>query len=132
MTDDISEDIDRPPWLFDRTDERGIERELAPGLDARIFAGERAMLSLVEIEPHSEGRLHSHEEEQWGYLLEGTVTRIQDGEAVDATPGEFWHTPGGVEHTIRAGEEGAVVLDVFSPPRPEYREAGEGFGGGES
>ena len=131
MTDDISEDIDRPPWLFDRTDERGIERELAPGLDARIFAGEHAMLSLVEIEPHSEGRLHSHEEEQWGYLLEGTVTRIQDGEAVDATPGEFWHTPGGVEHTIRAGEEGAVVLDVFSPPRPEYREAGEGFGEGE-
>jgi quercetin dioxygenase-like cupin family protein len=131
MTDDTPDDIARPPWLFDRTDERGIERELAPGLDARIFAGEHAMLSLVEIAPHSEGRLHSHEEEQWGYLLEGTVTRIQDGEAVDATPGEFWHTPGGVEHTIRAGEEGAVVLDVFSPPRPEYREAGEGFGEGE-
>jgi quercetin dioxygenase-like cupin family protein len=131
MTDDTPDDTTRPPWLFDPTDERGIERELAPGLDARIFAGENSMLSYVEIEPHSEGRLHSHEEEQWGYLLEGTVTRIQDGEAVGATAGDFWHTPGGVEHSIRTGEQGAVVLDVFSPPRPEYREAGEGFGGGE-
>ena len=64
-------------------------------------------------------------------LLEGEVTRVQDGEAVEATAGEFWHTPGGVEHSIRTGEAGAVVLDVFSPPRPEYREAGEGFGEGE-
>ena len=127
MTDDTT----RPSWLFDATDERGIERELAPGLDARIFAGENSMLSLVELEPNAEGQLHSHEEEQWGYLLEGTVTRTQGGEAVEATAGEFWRTPGGVEHTIRAGEEGAVVLDVFSPPRPEYRESGEGFGDGD-
>lgn len=124
MTDDST----RPPWLFGPTDERAIERELAPGLDARVFAGENSMLSLVELAPNAEGQLHSHEEEQWGYLLEGTVTRIQGGEEVEATAGEFWHTPGGVEHTIRAGEDGAVVLDVFSPPRPEYREAGAGFG----
>ncbi|MEF8840257.1 MAG: cupin domain-containing protein [Haloarculaceae archaeon] len=126
MTDDT--ETARLPWLFDATDERGIERELAPGLDARIFAGENSMLSYVEIEPHSEGRIHSHEEEQWGYLLEGACTRIQDGEAVDATAGDFWHTPGGTEHSIRTGDEGAVVLDIFSPPRPEYREEGEGFG----
>jgi quercetin dioxygenase-like cupin family protein len=126
MTDDSA----RPPWLFDPTDERGVERELAPGLDARIFAGDSSMLSLVELAPKAEGQLHSHEEEQWGYLLEGSVTRTQGGEAVEATAGEFWHTPGGVEYTIRAGEEGAVVLDIFSPPRPEYRQSGAGFGEG--
>jgi hypothetical protein len=42
--------------------------------------------------------------------------------------GEFWHTPGGVEHGIYTGESGAVVLDIFSPPREEYRRAGSGFG----
>lgn len=127
MTDDSA----RPPWLFDSTDERGIERQLAPGLDARIFAGDNAMLSYVEIEPHSEGRIHSHEEEQWGYLLEGEATRIQDGEEAEATAGDFWHTPGGVEHGIRTGERGAVVLDIFSPPRSEYRQSGAGYGEGE-
>ena len=133
MTDDGERPTapdDRPAWLFDRTDERAIERELAPGLDTRIFAGENAMLSIVEVEPNAEGELHSHDEEQWGYLLEGAATRIQDDEAVDVTPGDFWYTPGGVEHTVRTGEEGALILDVFSPPRPEYQDDGEGFDGG--
>jgi quercetin dioxygenase-like cupin family protein len=124
----MADDTPRPPWLYDSSDERGIDRELAPGLDARVFAGDNSMLSYVEIAPHSEGRIHSHEEEQWGYLLEGEVTRIQDGEAFEATAGDFWHTPSGVEHGIRTGERGAVVLDVFSPPRPEYRESGAGYG----
>jgi len=29
---------------------------------------------------------------------------------------------------VRTGAEGAVVLDIFSPPRAEYRKSGEGFG----
>jgi len=29
---------------------------------------------------------------------------------------------------MRAGAEGCRVLDIFSPPRPEYRKAGKGFG----
>jgi hypothetical protein len=39
-----------------------------------------------------------------------------------------WRTPGNVSHTMRAGADGARVLDIFSPPRPEYRKAGKGFG----
>jgi hypothetical protein len=33
-----------------------------------------------------------------------------------------------VPHGIRTGEIGATVLDVFAPPRDEYRKAGSGFG----
>jgi hypothetical protein len=33
-----------------------------------------------------------------------------------------------VPHTMRAGPDGARVLDIFSPPRPEYKKAGSGFG----
>jgi quercetin dioxygenase-like cupin family protein len=54
--------------------------------------------------------------------------RIQGGEEVAVTAGDFWRTPGGVEHSVRTDDEGAVVLDVFAPPRDEYRKAGEGFG----
>ncbi|MEK9720444.1 MAG: hypothetical protein VW257_05235, partial [Quisquiliibacterium sp.] len=55
-------------------------------------------------------------------------TRIQDGQEIEAVAGEFWCTPGGVSHGVRTGAEGAVVLDIFSPPRAEYRKSGEGFG----
>jgi len=31
-------------------------------------------------------------------------------------------------HGVRTGAVAAVVLDIFSPPREEYRKPGEGFG----
>lgn len=109
---------------------QGILRELAPGLTTRIFVGDQAMLSVVTIEPNAEGQVHSHPQEQWGVLLEGDAVRIQDGEEIAVKAGDFWRTPGGVPHGLRAGPHGARVLDIFSPPRDEYRKAGSGFGTG--
>jgi quercetin dioxygenase-like cupin family protein len=106
----------------------GLFRELAPGLTTRIFSGEHAMLSVVRFAPHSEGQLHHHPEEQWGVLLEGSAIRVQGGEEIPVRKGDFWRTPGNVPHTMRAGSDGACVLDIFSPPRPEYKKPGSGFG----
>lgn len=58
------------------------------------IAGEHAMLSVVSFERRSEGLIHSHTEEQWGVLLEGSGIRIQDGVEVPVGQGDFWHTPG--------------------------------------
>jgi quercetin dioxygenase-like cupin family protein len=107
---------------------QGIARELAPGVTTRIFPGEHAMLSVVTIAPNGEGTLHSHPEEQWGVLLEGSAVRIQGGEEIEVRKGDFWRTPGGIPHTMRAGPEGCQVLDIFAPPREAYRVAGSGFG----
>ena len=112
--------LDRP--------EDGLFRELAAGVTTRIFAGEHAMLSVVVLEPHAEGKLHHHPEEQWGVLLEGSAIRVQGGEEIAVKKGDFWRTPPNVPHTMRAGPEGARVLDIFSPPRAEYKKAGSGFG----
>ena len=105
----------------------GIARNLAPGIDTRIFSGEHAMLSVVSFEPGSEGSIHSHPEEQWGILLEGTGVRLQDGAEIEVTLGAFWRTPANVEHGFRAGPDGAKVLDIFSPPREAYLSEGSGF-----
>lgn len=106
----------------------GIHRQLAEGLETRIFPGDNAMLSIVRIEPGREGAVHAHPQEQWGVLLEGGGVRIQDGVEHTVGAGDFWRTPGGVPHGFRAGPEGALIVDVFSPPRDEYRTAGTGFG----
>jgi quercetin dioxygenase-like cupin family protein len=117
-----------PPWLFHLADEaKGIHRKLADGITTRIFVGENVMLSVVQIAPHSTGAIHSHPEEQWGVLLEGRCVRIQDGQEVEVEAGAFWCSPGGVPHGIRTGGEGALVLDIFSPPREAYKRGGEGF-----
>lgn len=106
----------------------GIKRELAEGVTTRIFCGSDAMLSIVNIEANAKGKIHSHPEEQWGFLIEGSGIRIQNGEEIEIKKGDFWQTPGGVEHGIIAGPQGAKILDVFSPPREEYKTAGSGFG----
>ena len=116
-------------WTFNLDDEtQGIARKLGEGITTRIFPGDQAMLSVVRIAPHSQGTLHSHPEEQWGVLLEGALVRIQGGQEVSMKAGDFWRTPGGVEHSVTTGDEGALVLDVFAPPRDEYKKTGEGFG----
>ena len=86
------------------------------------------MLSVVTIAPNASGTLHAHREEQWGVLLEGSAVRVQGGEEIAVRKGDFWRTPGGVPHTMRAGPEGARILDIFAPPRAEYRVPGKGFG----
>jgi 4-hydroxy-4-methyl-2-oxoglutarate aldolase len=111
----------RPAWLFNlNDDQQGVVLQLANGVNTRIFAGTRSMLSLVRIDPHSEGALHQHPEEQWGFLLMGECVRIQDGQEALVAEGDFWHTPGNVPHGVRTGDSAALILDVFSPPRAEY------------
>jgi quercetin dioxygenase-like cupin family protein len=106
----------------------GISRILGDGISTRIFCGEQAMLSIVSIEANAKGKIHSHPEEQWGFLLEGSGIRIQGNEKIEIKKGDFWQTPGGVEHGIIGGPNGAKILDIFSPPRNEYKKAGSGFG----
>jgi quercetin dioxygenase-like cupin family protein len=107
---------------------QGIARELAEGITTRIFPGDQAMLSVVRLDPNAEGKMHSHPQEQWGVILEGAAVRLQGDKEFYVRTGDFWRTPGGVPHTIKAGPEGALILDVFAPPRDEYRKAGKGFG----
>jgi quercetin dioxygenase-like cupin family protein len=111
--------------------EGGISRELAPGITTTIFSGDQAMLSIVRFEPGVRGSLHHHPEEQWGYCLSGSGLRFHGGDdagdGMPVKPGDFWRTPGDLPHTMEAGAEGMVVVDIFAPPRAAYRKPGSGF-----
>ncbi|NDA08354.1 MAG: cupin domain-containing protein [Alphaproteobacteria bacterium] len=111
--------------------EKGMFRELADGISTHIFAADQSMVSVVRLEPNAKGKLHSHPQEQWSLLIEGSATRIQGGQEISVAKGDFWVAPGDVEHGIIAGPEGAVIFDIFAPARPEYTRPGSGFGSGE-
>lgn len=107
--------------------DQGVFRELAPGITTRVFPGDHAMLSVVRFAPGAEGTLHQHPEEQWGVCLSGSGIRVQGGTRTPVAVGDFWRTPGGTPHTMVAGPEGLMVLDVFAPPRRAYETPGAGF-----
>ncbi len=97
------------------------ERELAPGVTARIASGERVMFSRVTLAPGAVVPEHSHPHEQMGMMLSGTMELSVAGQRRLLSGNEVYLVPGGVPHGAVAGPEGAVALDAFSPPREEYR-----------
>jgi quercetin dioxygenase-like cupin family protein len=64
--------------------------------------------------------MHTHPHEQTGYLVSGRARMQIEDKAVDLTPGDCWMIPGNVPHEATALED-AVFIDIFSPPREEYR-----------
>ena len=91
------------------------------GVVARAVDGERAGFAVVELEPSTIVPEHSHENEQLGIVLRGTVSFRVGDEVRDLEPGGTWRIPPNVPHEVRAGPEGAVVLDVFAPVRADWR-----------
>ena len=96
-------------------------QQLSPGYLARAVHGRRATFAVVEIEPHAELPEHSHENEQLGIVLSGSVTFRVGNEERTVEAGGTWSIPSGTPHFVRGGSGGAVVLDIFAPARDEWK-----------
>jgi quercetin dioxygenase-like cupin family protein len=88
------------------------------GIVLRPVAGKRIMLSEVTAPAHSVGATHTHEEEKLGVVLSGSCEFTLAGVTRQLGPGDIYQVPPTVPHGFRATED-CVLLDVFSPPRPD-------------
>jgi quercetin dioxygenase-like cupin family protein len=94
---------------------------LAEGVTGRPLFGTGVMMNLVECAPGAIVALHSHPHEQLGVILSGSLILEVDGEPHELGPMDAVALPGGVEHSAVAGPDGAVMLDVFTPVREDFR-----------
>ena len=87
----------------------------------RVISGERAMLAQIYLEKGASVPMHSHENEQITYLLEGTLKFWigEEREEMILHAGEVLHIPPNVPHQAEALED-CVDVDVFSPPRQDW------------
>ena len=92
------------------------------GVIARTVNGERVALAVIELEPDSVVPEHSHENEQLGLVIQGTVTFRVGTETRELGPGGTWRIPSNTPHEVRTGPNGAVVIDVFAPVRADWAE----------
>ncbi len=91
------------------------------GVIARSVEGERLSIVVVELEPSSVVPEHSHENEQLGIVLSGSVSFRVGDETRQLTAGGTWRIAPNVPHEVHTGPEGAVVIDAFAPLREDWR-----------
>ena len=63
---------------------------------------------------------HQHMHEQSGYVVSGQVTFTIGDMTQTLLPGDSYAIPGDVPHSVTA-EEDSVLVEIFSPPREEFR-----------
>jgi quercetin dioxygenase-like cupin family protein len=98
------------------------KEELKPGLSRRLVSGEKGMLAQVYLAKGVVVPKHSHENEQFTYILEGAlIFRMGEdqSEEVVVRAGDVLHIPANVPHSAEALEE-TLDLDVFVPPRQDW------------
>lgn len=100
--------------------------EVASGVFlGELSAGKRASMMYWRIEPGATLPSHDHEHEQIGYVLEGVLTAIVDGDEFRLQEGDAYRFPSGVRHGAEnRSEDPAIGIGVLAPPRadPDWRE----------
>ncbi len=97
--------------------------EMLPGIVRRTLnEGAHTMLCELRMRAGSVVPAHAHPHEQIGYLASGRF-RFRLGDTWrEMGPGDSWCVPGGVEHEVLVLED-TIAVDIFSPPREDYRNA---------
>ena len=98
------------------------EKQLVDGVRLKAVYGEKIMMSFVELEAGAVVPEHSHEHEQMGYVISGELEFKIGDEIRICRTGDSYLAPSNILHCVKASENGpAKVLDIFSPPREDYK-----------
>ncbi len=91
------------------------------GVNFELLAvGEETMVTKMRFEAGDEVQPHDHPNEQSGYVISGRHRLIVDGTETIIEAGDSYTIPKGAEHAVEVLETGDVI-DVFVPPREQYR-----------
>jgi quercetin dioxygenase-like cupin family protein len=96
-------------------------QQIWDGILGRTVHGERVTLSLLELDAGAVVPEHSHENEQVGILLDGTVLFTVGGEQKELGRGSTWRILGNIPHSVEVGPDGAIIVEAFSPIRGDWQ-----------
>ena len=120
-----------PPSSNRRTQERSVtwyrweempREKVSAMLDRRLITGDRIMLAHVYLKKGCVVPKHSHENEQFTYILEGALhfwIGEDESEEIVVRAGQVLLLPSWVWHKAEAIED-TLDVDVFSPPRADW------------
>ena len=118
MVDDRATHDNAGKWLI--IDERAPLRPF-DGIELWSVHSEEMMLSLVRLASGAVVPPHHHASQQAGSVVEGALAFTIGDETRRVVAGIGYLIPPNVVHSAIAGPDGALVIEVFSPPRDAYR-----------
>lgn len=103
------------------TPDQTAQVEMLAGIHRRTMATtDEAMLCEFFLERGAVVPPHNHMNDQVGYIVFGSM-EMTIGDVVRVLhPGDSYAIPGGVTHSARAIVD-TLAIDIFSPPRNDYR-----------
>jgi len=95
--------------------------DLHERLSRRLITGDQVMLAHVYLKQGCVVPKHSHENEQFTYILEGALRFLVGDEAdeIVVRAGEVLHLPAHLPHEAHALED-TLDVDIFYPPREDW------------
>ncbi len=103
------------------TSKNADQVEMAEGIHRRTMATtDEAMICEFFLERGAVVQPHSHMNDQVGYIIFGRIEITIGDQTQVCVAGDSYAVPGGVEHSANVLED-TLSLDIFSPPRNDYR-----------
>jgi gluconolactonase len=108
---------------------------LYPGVNAKIYWGTGTMTGILQMEPNAEVPAEVLPADRFVFVLEGEIEQLIEGSNVtmisrkreepdgthSATPRiDFVYLEKGSKNAMKAGPDGAKLLEVYSPVRLDY------------
>lgn len=84
---------------------------------AAVLTGDRLIVALAGQERGSGAKAHTHPNEQFNYILSGTMTGEISGQTVFSPPGTILHTPAAAVHTGQAAPDEDLVFFAMKDTR---------------
>jgi quercetin dioxygenase-like cupin family protein len=78
--------------------------------EGACIEGERMMVALMRMPAGTGAEAHSHPNEQWIFILEGTFRATVGGQEVEAKPGSVLYIPSNTMHSGKATPEADVLF----------------------
>ncbi len=132
MTDDVRQDyfrieqeideatLDFQPAIGPRSDYPIYD--IGDGIGFQPVWGGKLLLNWVHFAPNRFLPNHQHPEEQLGTIIEGEMELTVGGVTRIMRTGDVYVIPPNVPHSGRTFDSTCVALDIFSPPRSDFRE----------
>ena len=77
--------------------------------------GDRMIVGLMRMKAGTGAEAHSHPNEQWIYVLEGTFHATIGGKEIDVTPGSVVYIPANTFHALRNDSDHDIVFLTIWP-----------------